>query len=120
MGHIQQGQKDDLLRHFGLRLPRDPIGRILRQLRGHLGDRRPGLRAAGRKGSVLPHQPQVDNEEHPERTFLLTKCEFSFPSEISVGAKLFIKKALQKNPDNRFNIDYLIKDRFLANAPKYD
>lgn len=39
---------------------------------------------------------------------------------MSVGAKLFIKKALQKNPDNRFNIDYLIKDRFLANAPKYD
>ena len=52
--------------------------------------------------------------------FLAIKCEFSFPSEMSVGAKLFIKKALQKNPDNRFNIDYLIKDRFLANTPKYD
>jgi serine/threonine protein kinase len=41
------------------------------------------------------------------------QCDFSFPNDISVAAKLFIKKALQKNPDNRFTVDSLLRDRFL-------
>jgi serine/threonine protein kinase len=48
--------------------------------------------------------------------FFLIKCEFSFPSDMSVGAKLFIMKALQKKPDLRFTIESLIKDRFLAQS----
>lgn len=31
-------------------------------------------------------------------------------------AKLFIMKALQKRPDQRFTIDSLLRDRFLAQA----
>jgi serine/threonine protein kinase len=34
---------------------------------------------------------------------------------MSVAAKMFIKKALQKNPDQRFTIESLVNDRFLAN-----
>jgi hypothetical protein len=33
-----------------------------------------------------------------------------------MGAKLFIMKALQKKPDQRFAIDSLLKDRFLAGS----
>jgi serine/threonine protein kinase len=113
MGDVQSGAEDDLLRDFRLRLSLDPRGGVLRQPSGHLGHRRPCLRDAGGKGALLPHQSQGDHEEHHERTPSSMQCEFSFPPDISLAAKLFIKKTLQKNPDNRFTVDSLLRDRFL-------
>ena len=116
LGHLQQRAKDHLLRHSGLRLPLDPGGLILRQLRGCLGDRGACLRDAGRQGALLPHKSEGDDEEHNERKHVLIKCEFSIPVDLSMCAKLFIMKALQKRPDQRFTIDSLLRDRFLAQA----
>jgi hypothetical protein len=39
---------------------------------------------------------------------------------MSVVAKLFIMKALQRKPDQRFTIDSLLRDRFLSQVPRYD
>lgn len=72
------------------------------------------LRNVDRKSSILSHKPQIDHEKHNERNYLLIQCEFSFPSDMSFGCKMFIKKALQKNPDQRFTIDSLLSDRFLS------
>lgn len=113
VGDLQSITQDHLLRHFRLRLSLDLRRGVLRQPGRHLGHRRPCLRDAGGEGALLPHQSQGDYEEHNERTPPIMQCDFSFPPDISLAAKLFIKKTLQKNPDNRFTVESLLRDRFL-------
>lgn len=120
LGNIQSRKEKHLLWNFGLRMPRNPLGIILWQLCWYLGNRRPRLRNVSRKSSILPHKPQIDNEKYNECTYPFIQCEFSFPSEISVVAKLFIMKALQKKADQRFTIDSLLKDRFLTQCARYE
>jgi hypothetical protein len=64
-----------------------------------MGDWSVSLRDADRQGSLLSHQSQIDHEEHYEGILCLTQCDFTFPADMSLSAKLFIAKALQKNPD---------------------
>jgi serine/threonine protein kinase len=120
LGNIQSRKEKHILWNFGLRLPLNPLRIILWQLCGYLGNWRPCLWNVGRKSSILPHKPEINNEKHNECTYPSIQCEFSFPSDISVVAKLFIMKALQKKPDQRFTIDSLLKDRFLTQCPRYE
>ena len=120
LGNIQSRKEKHILWNIGLRMPLNPLRIILWQLCRYLGNRRPSLWNVGRKSSILPHKPQINNEKYYECIYPFIQCEFSFPSDISVVAKLFIMKALQKKPDQRFTIDSLLKDRFLAQVPRYE
>ena len=119
MGHLQQIKEKHLLRYPRLCLPWDPRRLVLRQFCRYLGHRSPGLRDADRKGTLLPHQPKVDHEKHHECTSALTQCDFSFPAEMSTNARMFITKALQKNPGKRFTIENLLHDKFVAQNRQY-
>lgn len=74
MGNLQSRATHNLLWDIRLRLSLNTRGRVIRQPGGHLGHRSAGLLDAGREGALLPHQPQVDYEEHHERTSLTMQC----------------------------------------------
>jgi hypothetical protein len=42
------------------------------------------------------------------------QCDFGFPEEMSVKAKGFIAKSLQRSQGRRVSIEELVKDQFLA------
>lgn len=120
VGNIQSRAEEHILWDLRLRVPLDSLGRVLRQLCRYMGDRRTCLLDASRQGALLPHQSEGNHEKYNECNYSLTQCEFSFPSDVSMVAKLFIMKALQKKPDLRFSIDSLLNDRFLAQSSRYD
>ena len=43
----------------------------------------------------------------------IVDVNYEYPSEVSSKAKAFIDKILKKNPDDRFDIDEVLKDKFL-------
>ena len=43
----------------------------------------------------------------------IVDVNYEYPSEVSSKAKSFIDKILKKNPDDRFDIDEVLKDKFL-------
>jgi len=114
MGNLQQRKKTNILWYIGLCLSLNFVRLILWQLRRYLGYWSARLLNVDRQGSFLSYQSKRNDEEHNERTCILTKCEFSFPQEMSVNAKYFIKKALKRNPDERFTISSLLQDKFLS------
>lgn len=67
LGSFMQLKKKDILRNLRLRGTRDIIRRRLRYDSGFMVPGSDDIRTVDRKGSILSHQPQIDNEEDPQR-----------------------------------------------------
>lgn len=77
------------------------------------------FRATHRQSSVLPHQPQVDDEAHLKRNPKVIKVEnqhLVFPETMSDLAKDLIEKLVRKDPNERIKASQALQHPFLKNV----